>query len=85
MSGDAQTTPASKVRLTIDGKEIAGSGMDPNAFGDPADFGSGAFVVEIIGPDGKVHYRRPPCHADVTEAMRTPGYAVRVVAKRDAE
>jgi hypothetical protein len=35
--------------------------------------------AEIVGPDGKVHYRRPPSHADVAEAERTPGYSVRLV------
>jgi hypothetical protein len=33
--------------------------------------------VEIIGPDGKVHYRRPAGHPDIEEAKRTPGYSVR--------
>jgi hypothetical protein len=33
--------------------------------------------VEIIGPDGKVHYRRHHEHPDVLEALRTPGYSVR--------
>lgn len=33
--------------------------------------------VEIIGPDGKVHYRRPHNHPDVSEALRTLGYSVR--------
>lgn len=34
-------------------------------------------MVEIIGPDGKVHYRRPVDHPDVREAQSTPGYTVR--------
>ena len=32
--------------------------------------------VEILGPDGKVHYRRPHDHPDVWEALKTPGYSV---------
>lgn len=40
-------------------------------------------VAEIIGPDGKVHYRRPPDHPDVEEARRTAGYSVRFVEKAD--
>ena len=30
----------------------------------------------IKGPDGQVHYTRPPGHPDVEEARRTPGYKV---------
>jgi CMP-N-acetylneuraminic acid synthetase len=33
-------------------------------------------LVEIIGPDDTVHYRRPPGHPDIDEAKRTPGYRV---------
>ena len=36
-------------------------------------------MVEIIGPDGHVHYRRPVDHIDVTEALVTPGYTVQLV------
>jgi hypothetical protein len=32
--------------------------------------------IEIWGPDGKVHYRRPPGHPDLAEALRRPGYSV---------
>lgn len=32
--------------------------------------------VEIFGPDGKVHYRRPINHHDVMEALDTHGYYV---------
>ena len=32
--------------------------------------------VEIIGPNHKVHYRRPIGHPDITEAERTIGYSV---------
>ena len=34
-------------------------------------------LVEIIGPDDKVHYRRPAGHPDIAEAERTPGYSVK--------
>ena len=33
-------------------------------------------LVEIIGPNHKVHYRRPIGHPDITEAERTIGYSV---------
>ena len=33
--------------------------------------------VEIIGPDGNVHYTRPPVDPDVFEAIRREGYFVR--------
>jgi hypothetical protein len=39
-------------------------------------------LAEIVGPSGKVHYRRPPSHPDVAEARRTPGYSVRLVEVR---
>lgn len=32
--------------------------------------------VEIIGTDGKVHYRRPHDHKDVAEALVCLGYSV---------
>ena len=35
-------------------------------------------TAEIIGPDGKVHYRRPVDHPDIDEALDTPGYGVRL-------
>ena len=34
-------------------------------------------IYEIVGPDGKVHYRRPLDHPDIYQAWRTPGYTVR--------
>jgi hypothetical protein len=34
-------------------------------------------MVEILGFDGKVHYRRPASALEVEQALRTPGYAVR--------
>lgn len=37
-------------------------------------------VVEIIGPDGQVHYRRPEGHPDIDEVKRTPGYSVRLAS-----
>lgn len=36
-------------------------------------------IAEIIGPSGRVHYRRPPDDPMVEEARRTPGYSVRMV------
>ena len=38
-------------------------------------------IAEILGPDGKVHYRRPENDPMVEEARRTPGYSVRLVAE----
>jgi len=34
--------------------------------------------AEIIGTDGKVHYRRPHTHKDIGEALRTIGYSVKI-------
>lgn len=40
--------------------------------------------IEIIGTDGKVHYRRPHTdHAAIVEALNTPGYSVRWPGCRD--
>jgi hypothetical protein len=36
-------------------------------------------MAEIIGPDGRIHCRRPIDHIDVTEALVTPGYRVELV------
>lgn len=36
-------------------------------------------IAEIIGPSGKVHYRRPENDPMVQEARQTPGYSVRIV------
>jgi hypothetical protein len=33
----------------------------------------------IIGPDGRVRYRRPIDHIDVTEALIIPGYSVQLI------
>lgn len=35
--------------------------------------------IEIVDPGGKVSYRRPPGHPDVTEAQGRPGYTTRTV------
>lgn len=37
-------------------------------------------IAEIIGPSGRVHYRRQQNDPLVEEARRTPGYSVRMVA-----
>lgn len=34
-------------------------------------------ILEIVGPDGAVHYTRPHDHVDVMEALKTLGYSVR--------
>lgn len=36
-------------------------------------------IAEIIGPSGRVHYRRPVDDPLVEEAKKTPGYSVRLV------
>lgn len=36
-------------------------------------------IAEILGPSGKVHYRRPVGDPMIAEAERTPGYSVRIV------
>lgn len=36
-------------------------------------------MIEVIGPEGKVHYRRPDGDPIEQEALRTPGYSVRHV------
>lgn len=36
-------------------------------------------IAEILGPSGRVHYRRPPDDPMVEEARKTPGYSVRIV------
>jgi hypothetical protein len=38
-------------------------------------------IAEIVGPDGRTHYRRPPNDPLVAEAQRTQGYSVRFVDK----
>jgi len=35
-------------------------------------------IYEIVGPDGKVRYRRPEGHKDIAEAVITEGYSVRL-------
>ena len=42
-------------------------------------------MAEIIGPDGRAHYRRPVDHIDVTEALVTPGYTVELVEANACE
>ncbi len=41
------------------------------------------YQVEIIGPSGAVHYRRPISHEMVRDALKTPDYAVRWPGCRD--
>ena len=36
-------------------------------------------IAEIVGPDGRVHYRRPADDAMIDEARQTAGYSVRFV------
>lgn len=36
-------------------------------------------LAEIVGPSGRVHYRRPRGDALIEQAERTPGYSVRFV------
>lgn len=42
-------------------------------------------IAEIIGPSGRVHYRRPPDDKLVKEALQTPGYSVRFVPHETVE
>lgn len=42
-------------------------------------------IAEIIGPNGRIHYRRPENDPLVTEARNTPGYSVRMVCGCGAE
>lgn len=42
-------------------------------------------IAEIVGPNGRVHYRRPPDDPMVEEAKRTPGYSVRLVEHETVE
>jgi hypothetical protein len=42
-------------------------------------------MAEILGPSGRVHYRRPPDDPLVQEALRTPGYSVRLVESETQE
>lgn len=42
-------------------------------------------IAEIIGPSGRVHYRRPTDDPMVAEARQTPGYSVRIVCAEDDE
>lgn len=39
-------------------------------------------TVDIVGPDGRVRYRRPAGHPDLEEAKAAQGYAVRQTALR---
>lgn len=38
-------------------------------------------VVEIIGPSGEVHYRRPPGDPLIEEARGRPGYAIKEIVE----
>lgn len=42
-------------------------------------------IAEILGPDGRVHYRRPPDDPMVEEAKRLGGYSVRLVEAETVE
>lgn len=42
-------------------------------------------IAEIIGPNGRIHYRRPPNDPLCDEARNTPGYSVRVVERETIE
>lgn len=42
-------------------------------------------IAEIIGPSGRIHYRRPPNDPLVDEARSTPGYSVRLVEVETVE
>ena len=42
-------------------------------------------IAEIVGPSGRVHYRRPTGDPLVSEALRTPGYSVRYVESETVE
>lgn len=42
-------------------------------------------IAEILGPSGRVHYRRPPGDPMVEEARNTPGYSVRMVENETRE
>lgn len=42
-------------------------------------------IAEIVGPSGRVHYRRPHDDPMVEEAKRTPGYSVRLVERETVE
>ena len=42
-----------------------------------------SYQIEILGPTGAVHYRRPIDHQMVRDALTTPGYAVRWPGCRD--
>ena len=43
------------------------------------------WIAEIVGPSGRVHYRRPIGDSLLAEAERTPGYRVRYVDKETVE
>lgn len=42
-------------------------------------------IAEIVGPSGRVHYRRPPGDPLIAESERTPGYSVRMVERETVE
>lgn len=45
----------------------------------------GKMIAEIVGPSGRVHYRRPVDDPLVIEALRTPGYTVRLAESETQE
>jgi len=42
-------------------------------------------IAEIVGPSGRIHYRRPTDDPLVAEAQDTPGYTVRIVKEETVE
>ena len=42
-------------------------------------------IAEILGPSGRIHYRRPPDHPLCDEARQAPGYTVRLVETETVE
>lgn len=70
-----QGRPINRLCSECHGKRLAGdfAAVAEAAFGPAAKYRS----MEIVGPDGKVHYRRPDGHPDIAEALSTPGYSVR--------
>jgi hypothetical protein len=56
-------------------------GIDPAADPDRA----ASFIAEIVGPSGRVHYRRSPDDPLVADAGTVPGYSVRFVSAETME
>lgn len=55
---------------------LAGRKTETRRIVRPAPLDDAEHLVEIVS-GGRVHYRRPAEHEDVSEARRTPGYSVR--------